>query len=275
MVYSDVELTESEPDLDRTTVTDVDFLGEVSFETGFMFDETEVGGISGLTYDEAKDIFYAISDDQSTINDARYYDVSIDLDDGSLDEGDVEFTEVTTLLNAAGDPFSPASLDTEGIALTDEGTLFISSEGDSDNLVDPFISEFSLDGQIFNELTIPDKFLPTVDQSSGVRDNLAFESLTITPNGKYLFTATENALFQDGEIATLEAASPVQILQYDLAGAELQSITPEDIRYNNVDIAYGVEFPSQLAGATSTVDLAIASDRANDTLAIFAIDPFK
>ena len=275
MVYSDVELTESEPDLDRTTVTDVDFLGEVSFETGFMFDETEVGGISGLTYDEAKDIFYAISDDQSTINDARYYDVSIDLDDGSLDEGDVEFTEVTTLLNAAGDPFSPASLDTEGIALTDEGTLFISSEGDSDNLVDPFISEFSLDGQIFNELTIPDKFLPTVDQSSGVSDNLAFESLTITPNGKYLFTATENALFQDGEIATLEAASPVQILQYDLAGAELQSITPEDIRYNNVDIAYGVEFPSQLAGATSTVDLAIASDRANDTLAIFAIDPFK
>ncbi len=60
---------------------------------------------------------------------------------------------------------------------------------------------------------------------------------------------------------------------YDLAGQEIQSITPENIRYNNVDIAYGVEYPSQLAGETATVDLAIASDRANDTLAIFAINP--
>ena len=60
---------------------------------------------------------------------------------------------------------------------------------------------------------------------------------------------------------------------YDLAGEEIQSITPENIRYNNVDIAYGVEYQSQLAGETATVDLAIASDRANDTLAIFAINP--
>lgn len=39
-----------------------------------------------------------------------------------------------------------------------------------------------------------------------------------------------------------------------------------------VDIAYGVEYPSQLAGETATVDLAIASDRENDTLAILAIN---
>lgn len=198
----------------------IEFIGEVSFETGFTFDDTEVGGLSGLTFDHANNIFYAISDDQSTINDARYYDLAIALDDGSLDEGDVEFTEVTTLLNAAGDPFSSATIDAEGIALTDDGTLFISSEGDGDNLVDPFINEFSLDGQIFNELPIDDIFLPNADQSSGIQDNQAFESLTITPDGNSIFTATENALFQDGEVSSLEAGSPVRITQYDLETEE-------------------------------------------------------
>ena len=60
---------------------------------------------------------------------------------------------------------------------------------------------------------------------------------------------------------------------YNLTGKELQSITPEGISYNNVDIAYGVEYQTMLVGETASVDLAIASDRENDTLAIFAINP--
>ncbi len=54
---------------------------------------------------------------------------------------------------------------------------------------------------------------------------------------------------------------------YDLKGQVLQSIAPEDIRYNNVDLLYGFNL-----GGEQT-DLAIASDRRNDTLAIFKIDP--
>ncbi|NEQ20818.1 MAG: phytase [Microcoleus sp. SIO2G3] len=54
---------------------------------------------------------------------------------------------------------------------------------------------------------------------------------------------------------------------YDLGGQVLQSIAPEDIRYNNVDVLYGFEVGGE------SVDLAIASDRRNDTLAIFKIDP--
>ena len=77
---------------------------------------------------------------------------------------------------------------------------------------------------------------------------------------------------------------------YDLAGEEIQSITPgnnvddsspfpspnavpENIRYNNVDIAYGVEYFGQLVGASQTIDFAVVSDRANDTIAFFAINP--
>ena len=74
---------------------------------------------------------------------------------------------------------------------------------------------------------------------------------------------------------------------YDLAGEEIQSITPgnddnspfpspnnipENISYNNVDIAYGVEYFGRVVGG-SEIDFAVVSDRANDTLAFFAINP--
>ncbi|NEO40018.1 MAG: esterase-like activity of phytase family protein [Moorea sp. SIOASIH] len=56
------------------------------------------------------------------------------MSDGSLDEGDVAFEAVTTLLNVAGRPFNSGATDPEGIALRKDGTLFISSEGDANNL---------------------------------------------------------------------------------------------------------------------------------------------
>lgn len=62
---------------------------------------------------------------------------------------------------------------------------------------------------------------------------------------------------------------------YDLASSELQSL-PATVaprtdgaegRYNNVDIAYGIELAGEI------VDVAVVSDRYNDQLRFFAIDP--
>lgn len=58
---------------------------------------------------------------------------------------------------------------------------------------------------------------------------------------------------------------------YDLAGEEIQTISFEDIAYNDVDIAYDVPFTGFVVAGT-TVDLAITSDRANDSIAVFTID---
>jgi len=214
LVWTDVEV----PDLNRQTVSDIDFLGEVTFQTGLLFDGTQVGGLSGLTYDPSKNVYYSISDDRSQINSARFYTLDINLSDGELNTGDVTFEDVTTLLNASGQPFAPTSLDPEAIRLTDDGTVFISSEGDveASPQVNPFVNEFSLTGEQLRELPIPQKFLPTTGDR-GIRNNLAFESLAITPDQKFLYTATENALAQDGAIATPENGSPSRILKYNLA----------------------------------------------------------
>jgi 3-phytase len=61
-----------------------------------------------------------------------------------------------------------------------------------------------------------------LDHSSGVRPNLAFESAGVTPNCRHLFTATENALFQDGPAATIANGSPSRILRYNLRTRALE-----------------------------------------------------
>lgn len=216
LVWADVAGEPTVPDVSRKTADDVEFLGEVRFDTGFTFNGTEVGGLSGITYDPFKNVYYSISDDRSENDPARFYTLSIDISDGNLQKGDVTFQDVTTLLDETGEPFPEQSLDPEGIALTNKGTLFISSEGDVSQLINPFVNQFSLQGQQFQELPVSDKFLPTADSTTGIRNNLAFESLTITPNGKSLFTATENALIQDGPAADPENESPTRIVQYNL-----------------------------------------------------------
>ena len=50
----------------------------------------------------------------------------------------------------------------------------------------------------------------------GVRFNLSFESLNLTPNGRKLVTAGEGALFQDGPASTFTNGSLARILEYDL-----------------------------------------------------------
>lgn len=212
LVLMDLEVVDDQ----RRDVTGFEFLGEATFQTGLLFEGTEIGGLSGITYDPGRGLFYAVSDDRSQLDPARFYTIDIDLGDGNLAPGDVAFTGVTTLLDANGQPFPALSLDPEGIALTDAG-VFISSEGDAANLVAPFVNLFSLQGQQLDALPVDAKFLPTADQSAGIRNNLAFESLAVTPDKSTLYTATENALFQDGPAAGLESGSASRIVAYDLA----------------------------------------------------------
>ena len=195
-------------------VTQIDFIGRAIFPTGSPFGGTEIGGLYGITYDADKQVYYAISDDRSSKAPARFYSLKINLQSGKLEKDQIEFTKVTTLLNENGKNFPEWSLDPEGIAFTGN-SVFVSSEGDVDRKISPFIKEFSLDGKLLKTLPIPDLFLPDDKGTKGIRNNLAFESLTLTPDRKYLFTATENALVQDGAVPSLQSGSPCRILRYD------------------------------------------------------------
>jgi hypothetical protein len=206
---------------DRARTPALEFLGQQVIPTGTQFEETEVGGLSGMAYDSERNVFYALSDDQGQIDPARFYTLRIDLADGSLDAGDIDFLSVTTLLDANGQPFAPLSLDPEGLALTKDHTLVITSEGFATRLIDPFVRRFELDGSTLGALPVPTPFLPDAGGTRGVRQNLGFESAATAPNGRFLFTGTEAALVQDGPPATLAAGSPARLLRYNLQTGRL------------------------------------------------------
>lgn len=67
---------------------------------------------------------------------------------------------------------------------------------------------------------MPSSFLPS-GPTNGVRQNLAFESAGVPPNGAFVFTGTEGALVQDGPPATLAGGSPARLLRYNLQTGRL------------------------------------------------------
>lgn len=193
------------------TVVGIEFLDMETFSTGTSFNGTEVGGLSAITYDPNKDVYYVLSDQRS---DALYFTVDIDIPDGELE---IAFEDINFLMDQRNKEFLAGYLDPEGIHLAREGQLFISSEGDADASppIDPFVNRFTKGGKQNRALIVPDKFLPDGNLTFGIRDNLAFESLTSDRSN--LYTATENALYQDGPASTLTDYSPSRLLEYALS----------------------------------------------------------
>jgi len=206
----------------QVTLASYKLIGTVNIPTGTQFEGTEIGGLSSITYDSKRGVYYTISDDQGTIDPVRYYTLSIDVSDGQLDPGDITFLDVTTILDPSGMPYAPGSLDPEGLVLAHEGSLYYTSEGFASQIppVDPFINRMNLNGHQTRSLTVPAKFLPNVAGTQGVRSNLGFESLNVTPDQHYLITASEGALVQDGPPAGLGQSSFARILQYRLSSGE-------------------------------------------------------
>jgi hypothetical protein len=209
------------------------YLSGTTIAAGATFGGTVVGGLSSLTYDAARGVYYALSDDQGagftpTSSPARFYTLSIDVSDGMLDPGDVQVLAVTTFLGPDGQPFPAQSLDPEGLTLTPQDTLVLTSEGISTRGIGPFVREFDLSGRQVAELPVPGYFAPTA--TSGVRQNLGFEAAAVAPDGQRLFVGTENALVQDGPAATTATGSPARILRYHLGhdGSDREYVYPTD-----------------------------------------------
>jgi hypothetical protein len=199
------------------------FLGQAIVPTGTIFEGTVVGGLSSITYDPDRGVFYCLSDDQSQLSPARFYTLRVNLPDGHLDNGDVQFLDVTTLLAPNGQPYPPAppaTFDPEGLTLAKSGELIVTSEGIAANGIAPWVRRYGRDGSFLGDLPVPEAFNPT-SPSHGVRQNLAFEAAAVAPDGRHLFVGMEGALVQDGPAATLGGGSASRILRYNLSSGKL------------------------------------------------------
>lgn len=190
----------------------IEYIGAYQVPNDLMVKNTRVGGLSGLTYDRQRDRFYAISDDRGEQAPARFYTLKLNLDKTNPQQvkfKQVDITDVTLLKNSNGETYPRGETDTEAIALTPQSSVFISSEGDRNKNIPPFINEFDLKtGKVKQALPIPQRYLPNTESKRGVQNNLAFEGISLSPTGTLpasgealrLFAATESVLMQDKEV---------------------------------------------------------------------------
>ncbi|MCT7982010.1 esterase-like activity of phytase family protein [Laspinema sp. A4] len=205
----------------------LEFLDEYELPKG-PFQDTPVGGLSGITYDRQRDRFYVISDDRGYYAPARFYTLKLNLDSNSSDSpkiASVEIESVTFLKGEDGNPYAIGEIDAEGIAFASPNSVYIASEGIARKGLAPFIHEINLEtGQFVRDITLPKRYTPdsAENQTQGIQDNLGLESLTLNPRGfgdatvdpYRLFTATEAPLIQDLDEVDAELPPKNRLLHY-------------------------------------------------------------
>ena len=201
-----------------TLASSLKFLGSYEIPTSdWSYGTMPVGGISGLTYDETRGVYYGICDDRGgTGTPGRLYTLRIDVDEAGIHN--VQVLGVTFLdsdPNSPGvQPYPAKGIDAEEVRLTPNDQLLVSSERDLNG--DPWIRRFALDGVLLGGIPLPAKFIP--GDGKGVRGNLAFEAMDLTPDGKTLYAMNEQALVQDGDKSTVDHGTPVRIVKFNLSG---------------------------------------------------------
>ena len=194
-------------------VTSLTYIGQQIIPTGTTAFNTTIGGLSGIDYSAALDRYVAISDDRSQVNAARFYTLNLALTSTAFTG--VTFTATQTMKRPDGTAYPALGIDPEAIRFSGAGgTLYYTSEGDASVGQNPFVREMNADGSYVRDFTVPAYYNP-LGGATGIRNNLAFESLTLSNDGTRLLTATENALTQDGPAATANNGTANRILAFD------------------------------------------------------------
>ena len=216
------------------------FVGQQVLPHGYPFADTMVGGLSGIDYDASTGRFWAISDDRSEFNPARFYEIALDISKFSKaanpGHDGITIVATQTLKRLDGTLFPDAreqpalSADPESIRVhAPSRRLIWSSEGERNvragqppALAQPHVWEMERNGRMLRPFVIPDKFRITAT-NRGVRRNLGFEGTSFSPDYATLWVSAENALLQDGPIASTTESSPTRLIAFDYATGQAKA----------------------------------------------------
>lgn len=211
--YSGVDRAGGSVDIDSLRLIGQQILGD-----SLMYRGTRVGGLSGIDY-APNGTWYIISDDRSAINPARFYTARLEFDEGGFHA--VTFTGATLLLRRDGTAFPNSTsesrdiIDPEAIRFAPGSrTLFWSSEGDGEKMIDPLIVEMNRDGSYLREIPLPEIFRMSAEEK-GPRNNGVFEGLALSLDERELIVSLEDPLRQDGPAASPSMEAPVRVTRID------------------------------------------------------------
>ncbi|MBP1963361.1 esterase-like activity of phytase family protein [Paenibacillus aceris] len=213
------------------TVGQLTLIGEQRIANDLKFEETPIGGLSGIDYNPGTHQWILISDDRSDNAPARFYNAKLKYDTKSFYA--VELTGMTEFKQEDGTTYPNKKdyaankqgvvPDLESVRFDPKGkSIWYTSEGDRSLALNPFIRQATLKGKYLSSLPIPAAFQmnPVGDNAAqkGFRNNLALEGSSFSPDGNYYFTSMEAALYQDGDISSVDAGSYSRITKYNRSG---------------------------------------------------------
>lgn len=206
-----------------STISALRWIGSFTLPTSTLFDGGAFGGISGL--DRAPDgRYWAISDDRGgRYGPPRFYALRLDVDLQGFQGVSIE--RMVALQGPDGQPLPSGSptADTEAIRVAPNGNLYIASEGHwsarASARHQPFVSEFQTDGRWVRSFELPKTFGYLDNATTGARSNKVWESLAVTPSGA-VFVANEEALIDDGPVATPTQGSWLRVLKLDAVSGQ-------------------------------------------------------
>ncbi len=213
---------------DIVKISTLHFLGEQDVPYNLSFNNTTVGGLSGIDYDPSNKIYYLISDDRSEFNPARFYTATITFTKKGIDS--IHFIGVKYLLQSNGkvypnnkqdryhtpDPeamrYNPYS---KQLVWSSEGERIV--KGKDTVLENPAIIMISTAGKYIDSFTMPPNLMMQASEK-GPRQNGVLEGLTFAENYKTLFVNVEEPLYEDGPRAdVIENNAYIRILKFNVA----------------------------------------------------------
>ncbi len=203
------------------------YVGVYEIPYNYKFNNTVVGGLSGIDYDKKNDLYYLICDDRSDKNPARFYKARIFLGTKTIDS--LVFVDTKPMLQLNNKTYPGIkenrfkTPDPESIRFNPKtGNLVWSSEGErivSANdtvLINPALYVMRNDGKCIDSFTIPGN-LKMQEVQKGPRRNAGFEGLSYAEDYNVLYAHVEEPLYEDGPKADLQDNNAfTRIIKFDV-----------------------------------------------------------
>ncbi len=208
------------------------FIGEQRIAFNTKFQNTAVGGLSGIDYDGTT--WFLMCDDAADSNAVRFYTASLTITPTAFSP--VTLTGVTTIKDQRGGDYprrpSANAVDPEGLCVDPtDNTLYWSSEGyrptpggganpiNGRIIANPFIHQIRRDGTFIRNLPLPSRYnMDTLaNPPVGPRNNGVFESVRLSANKQHVWAAMEEPLFNDGERSTPTNNGIIRMIRFNKA----------------------------------------------------------
>lgn len=212
----------------KANISNLKFLDTYEIPFDLLYNNTVVGGLSGIDYDAKSNLYYLISDDRSDKNPARFYTAKIFFTLNNIDS--IVFISVANMLQPDGSVYPNNKQDryhvpdpeairynpfNKQLVWTSEGERIVNAKDTV--LENPSIIFIKPNGIFIDSFLQPDNLI-IQPVEKGPRRNSVLEGMTFADNYKTLFVNIEEPLYKDGPRADLtDNNAYIRIFKFNVA----------------------------------------------------------